>query len=219
MRKLVRSITRHISLEELANTITHGFGLVCSLTGLAILLTLAFLRGGKWQIISCAIYGLSLVTLYTASTLYHGITSPRVKHVFLIFDHSAIYLLIAGTYTPFLLVNIRGSWGWSLFFVMWGIATAGVLFKLYFAERFPIFSTSLYLLMGWLGVIAAKPLYSHVPSIALVWIVAGGLAYSVGVIFYAWKKLPYNHLIWHLFVMAGSACHFVAVLYSVFPRA
>jgi hemolysin III len=214
-----RGITRHIRADELANTLTHGLGLVSSIVGFVILLFLAITRGGRWQILGCAIFGATLVCLYAASTFYHGTSSPRAKRALMIFDHSAIYLLIAGTYTPFLLVNLHGSWGWSLFAVIWTMAVAGVLFKLWFADRFPIISVSAYVAMGWLGVIAGHQVYLHVPLTGVVWIVLGGLAYSVGVIFYACKKIPYHHVIWHLLVMTGSACHYVAILYSIFPHA
>ena len=214
-----RAITKHITVEELPNALTHGFGLLCSILGFIVLLVVTLIRGGKWQIISCAIYGATLICVYAASTLYHGVSSPRWKKGFLLFDHCAIYLLIAGTYTPFLLVNLRGGWGWPMFGVIWGIAVSGVLFKLLFADRFPILSVALYLGMGWLGIIAAKQVYIHVPSIGLVWIFAGAFAYSIGVIFYACKKIPHHHVIWHLLVMAGSGCHYIAILYSVFPPA
>lgn len=212
-------LARHITADELANTITHGFGLIGSIVGFIVLLILAILRCGKWQIVGCAIFGVTLVCLYAASTLYHGISSPRAKRALMIFDHSAIYLLIAGTYTPFLLVNLRGSWGWSLLAVIWSMAVVGILFKLWFADRFPVISVSAYVVMGWLGVLAAHQVYTHVPLAGVVWIVLGGLAYTIGVIFYACKRIPHHHVIWHLLVMAGSACHYIAVLYSVFPRA
>jgi hemolysin III len=214
-----RAVTKHITVEELPNALTHGFGLLCSILGFLVLLAVTLIRGGKWQIISCAIYGLTLICVYAASTLYHGVSSPRWKKGFLLFDHCAIYLLIAGTYTPFLLVNLRGGWGWPMFGVIWGIAVSGVLFKLLFADRFPIFSVAMYLGMGWLGIVAAKQVYVHVPSIGLAWIFAGAFAYSIGVIFYACKKIPHHHVIWHLLVMAGSGCHYIAILYSVFPPA
>ena len=214
-----RAVTKHITVEELPNTLTHGFGLLCSILGFVVLLAITLIRGGKWQVISCAIYGVTLICVYAASTLYHGVSSPRWKKGFLLFDHCAIYLLIAGTYTPFLLVNLRGGWGWPMFGLIWGIAVSGVLFKLLFADRFPIFSVALYLGMGWLGIVAAKEVYIHVPSIGLVWIFAGAFAYSIGVIFYACKKIPHHHVIWHLLVMAGSGCHYIAILYSVFPPA
>jgi hemolysin III len=214
-----RAVTKHITVEELPNALTHGFGLLCSILGFVVLLAITLIRGGKWQLISCAIYGVTLICVYAASTLYHGVSSPRWKKGFLLFDHCAIYLLIAGTYTPFLLVNLRGGWGWPMFGLIWGIAVSGVLFKLLFADRFPILSVALYLGMGWLGIVAAKEVYIHVPSIGLLWIFAGALAYSVGVIFYACKKIPHHHVIWHLLVMAGSGCHYIAILYSVFPPA
>lgn len=207
---------RH-SVEEVANTITHGIGLLLSVVGFVVLLVLAALRGTAWHIVACSIYGATLISLYTASTLYHAVISPRVKRALRIFDHSAIYLLIAGTYTPFLLVSLRGPWGWSLFGVIWGLALAGVLFKFWFVERFVILSTAVYIAMGWLVVIAAKPVITHVPFTALIWLLAGGLAYTGGVIFFAAKRIPYSHAIWHLFVLAGSICHYFAVLSTVIP--
>lgn len=206
------------SIEELANAITHGVGLVLSLIGFAVLLVLALMRGGPWQIAGCAIYGVTLVSLYAASTLYHSASSPRLKRALLIFDHCAIYLLIAGTYTPFLLVNLRGPWGWSLFGVVWGLALAGVLFKFWFAGHFPILSTSFYVLMSWVGLVAVKPVLAHIPSTGLLWLAVGGLMYMLGVVFYAIRKIPFNHVIWHLLVMAGSTCHYVAILYAIFPQ-
>ena len=214
-----RTLRHQITADEVANTLTHGIGLACSILGFILLLVLAIVRGGAWQVLGCAIYGATLVCLYAASTFYHAVSSPRAKRALHIFDHCAIFLLIAGTYTPFLLVNLHGSWGWSLFAVIWAIAAFGILFKLWFADRFPIFSVSAYVAMGWLGVIAARQVYTHVPLAGIVWIVLGALAYSIGVIFYACKKIPHHHVIWHLLVMAGSTCHYLAVLCSVFPRA
>ncbi len=216
MSKLMpRALAHRISAEELANTITHGIGLALSIAGFVVLLVLAALRGSPRHIVSCAIYGATLVCLYAASTLYHGIPSPRRKRALRVFDHCAIYLFIAGTYTPFLLVNLRGGWGWSLLGIVWGLAMAGIVFKFRFVDHFPFLSTVVYLLMGWLAVIALKPLLASVPASGLLWLLAGGMLYTLGVVFYAWKRLPYNHLIWHLFVLAGSTCHYVAVLYSV----
>ena len=207
---------RH-SLEEIANAITHGIGLLLSIAGFVVLLVLAALRGTAWHIVACSIYGATLICLYTASTLYHAVISPRVKRALRIFDHSAIYLLISGTYTPFLLVSLRGPWGWSLFGVIWGLALVGVLFKFWFVERFAILSTAVYIAMGWLVVIAAKPVITHLPLTAIIWLLAGGLAYTGGVIFFAAKRIPYSHAIWHLFVLAGSICHYFAVLSTVIP--
>jgi len=212
---MTNAVRSHDPLEELANAITHGVGLVFSIIGFVILLALAMMRGGPWQIAGCAIYGVTLVCLYAASTLYHSVLSPRFKRALLIFDHCAIYSLIAGTYTPFLLVNLRGPWGWSLFGVMWGLALGGILFKLWFVDHFPIMSTSFYVLMAWAGVVAVKPVLAHVPAAGLFWLVVGGLMYMLGVVFYASKRIPHHHAIWHIFVMGGSTCHYVAVLYAV----
>ena len=208
-------LTNRISLEELANSVTHGVGLILSIAGFIVLLVLAAMRGSAWRIVGCAIYGVTLVCLYTASTLYHGIQLTHRKRILKIFDHSAIYLLIAGTYTPFLLVNLRGAWGWSLLGIVWALALVGVLFKFWFVDRFKIASTAIYLLMGWLAVIAIKPIFVLVPRVGLIWLIAGGLMYTIGVVFFASKRIPYSHVIWHVFVMAGSICHYVAVLYSV----
>lgn len=211
----MRRISTRLSTEELVNTLTHGVGLVLSIAGFAVLLSLAIMRGGAWRIVSCAIYGSTLVCLYTASTLYHSSRSRRMKRILRVCDHSAIYLLIAGTYTPFLLVNLRGGWGWSLFGVVWGLAMAGILFKVWFVEHFSVLSTAVYLLMGWLAVLAIKPMVRSVPLSGFLWLLAGGVLYTMGVVFFAWKKVPHNHAIWHGFVLAGSACHYFAVLCSV----
>jgi hemolysin III len=207
-----------LSSEELANSLTHGVGLMLSIAGFIVLVALAAMRGSAWRIVSCAVYGSTLICLYTASTLYHSIRSRRLKRVLRVCDHSAIYLLIAGTYTPFLLVNMRGSWGWSLFAVIWGLAMAGILFKVWFVEHLSVLSTAVYLLMGWLALLAIKPMLLAVPLSGLLWLLAGGVLYTMGVVFYAWKIVPYNHAIWHGFVLAGSTCHYFAVLCSViFP--
>ena len=203
--------------EETINAVTHGLGAVLGTAGLALLVVSAVLRGDAWHIVSCAIYGATLVLLFTSSTLYHSCRGPRVKHAFRIVDHSSIYLLIAGTYTPFLLVNLRGGWGWSLFAVVWGLALAGIVFQVFFVDRFRLAQTLIYLGMGWLVVVAVKPLLANVPRPGLLWLLAGGLFYSLGAVFYLWKKLPYHHGIWHLFVLAGSACHYFAILLYVIP--
>ena len=208
------------TLEEIANTVTHGIGLLLSIAGFVVLLVFAILRGTAWHVVACSIYGATLICLYSASTLYHAAVSARLKRALRIFDHSAIYLLIAGTYTPFLLLNLRGPWGWSLFGAIWGLALAGILFKFWFVGHWEHLSTAIYVLMGWLALIATKPVLAHVPSTTLLWLLAGGLFYSGGVIFYVWKRLPYSHAVWHVFVLAGSTCHYFAVLRCVLaPRA
>ena len=211
----VEQSSRRLSLEEIVNSTTHGVGLVLSVAGFVVLLAMAIRHGTAWHVVGCAIYGSTLICLYLASTLYHGIPSPRLKRALRILDHSAIYLLIAGTYTPFLLVNLRGGWGWSLLGIVWGCAMAGIVFKFWFVDHFKVLSTVLYLVMGWLVVVAAKPLLTHVSAVGLRWLIAGGVMYTVGVVFYASRKVPYNHAIWHVFVMVGSVCHYLAVLYAV----
>jgi len=204
-------------IDELLNCITHGVGLALSVTGFAVLLVLAIVRGNAWQITGCTVYGASLVFLYAASTLYHSLRSPRARHVLKVLDHSAIYLLIAGTYTPFTLVNLRGFWGWLLFGVVWSICLIGVLFKVFFVNRLVVVSTILYVLMGWVCVIAIKPLLTLVPTGGIAWLLAGGLFYTGGVFFFANKRVPFSHAIWHVFVLAGSVCHYFAVVFYVLP--
>jgi hemolysin III len=211
---------RALSLsEEIANSVTHGAGLVASVAGLVVLVTAAVRRGDAWLITSCVIYASTLVLLYAASTLYHSLAATRARHVFQIIDHSAIYLLIAGTYTPFALVNLRGPWGWTLLVIVWALAVAGVAAKAVFGPRWPIVSTVLYIAMGWTAVVAFKPMMLHVAPAGIAWLVAGGLAYTGGIAFFAWDRLRYNHAMWHLFVLSGSICHFVAVLFYVVPSA
>jgi hemolysin III len=208
---------KRIDYEELANSLTHGVGLALSLAGLVILIVVAALHGGVLRIVSCTVYGITLVCLYAASTIYHSVSTPGWKRVLRIVDHSCIYLLIAGTYTPFTLVILRGSWGWTVFGVVWTLALGGILFKLWFVDRFPIASTIFYLLMGWLAVVAVKPMISAVPTHALFWLLAGGLSYSAGVIFFAMPKRRYSHAVWHGFVLSGSIFHYVAILHYVAP--
>ena len=209
--------SRFWSWEEFANSLTHGFGLLLSLCGAPILVALAARKGNGWHVLSCSIYGASAIILYTASTLYHALPRPDWKRLLRLCDHAAIYLMIAGTYTPFLLITLQGRLGWLLFGLLWGLALAGIVFKVFFLGRFKILSTLGYLGMGWLAVIVIKPLLAHLPFAGFMWILAGGLAYSFGLIFYAWKRLPYHHAIWHLFVLAGSVCHYFAVLFYVLP--
>jgi hemolysin III len=201
--------------EETINAWTHGLGALLSLAGLVVLVIMAARYGDAWHIVSCSIYGATLVLLFSSSALYHSCRSERAKHICRIIDHASIYLLIAGTYTPFLLVNLRGGWGWSLFGVIWGLALAGIVFQVFFVSRFRVLQTVIYLLMGWLVVIAVKPLLTRVALPGLLWLLAGGLSYTVGALFYLWKKLHYHHAVWHLFVLAGSICHYFAILFYV----
>ena len=201
--------------EELAHSITHGVGLLAAVAGLVVLTVLASATGDPWRITACAIYASTLVLLYAASTLYHSLSATKARAVLRVLDHSAIFLLIAGTYTPFALVSLRGPWGWTLLAIVWGLAVVGVTAKAVFGARWPVVSTAIYLAMGWTAVIAVKPIVTHVPPGAIAWLLAGGLAYTGGVVFYAWTRLRYSHAIWHLFVLAGSACHYIAVVLYV----
>ncbi|MBI1742001.1 hemolysin III family protein [Candidatus Acetothermia bacterium] len=210
---------KHYSVgEELANSITHGIGIGLSLAGGILLVVLAAVYGDVWRIVSFSIFASSLVTLYLASTLYHSLRNPRVKQIFRIIDHAAIYLLIAGTYTPFLLVSLRGAWGWTLLGVIWGLALLGIAFKTLFIHKFRRLSTIVYIGMGWLCLVALHEMLIRIPVGGLIWLAAGGIFYTMGVIFYVWRRLPYHHAVWHLFVLAGSTCHYLAVLFYLLPR-
>lgn len=210
---------RRLSLgEEIANSATHGAGLVAFVIGLPVLVGTAAERGDALQIVGCGVFASCLVLLYLASTIYHALPPSRAKRLFRLFDHIAIYLVIAGSYTPFLLGVLRGPFGWTLCAVVWGLAALGILHKLLLGMRFPQASTAFYLGMGWLAVVAIGPIAGQLPASGLAWLAAGGLLYTVGVVFFAWERLRYGHVVWHLFVLAGSACHFVAVLrYATLP--
>jgi len=198
--------------EEVANGITHGIGLLLSIAGLVLLVVRAARYGNAWHIVSYSIFGSTMVLLYLASTTYHSVQNPRAKAFLKIIDHSAIFLLIAGTYTPFVLVALRGAWGWSLFGVIWGLAIMGIIFKSLFIHRFRMLSVFLYIAMGWLVVIAMPQIIQHLNRTALTFLIIGGLSYTLGTIFYAWKNLPFAHAVWHLFVLGGTITHFFAVL-------
>ncbi|WP_373048368.1 PAQR family membrane homeostasis protein TrhA [Vulgatibacter sp.] len=197
--------------EESWNAGTHAVGTVLGLAGAAALVTTAAASGDPWRIVSVAVFGTTLVLLYLASTLYHATRTPAAKARLRILDHASIYLLIAGTYTPFTLLPLRGGWGWSLFGVVWGLAAVGVVAKLFLTGRFRLLSTLLYVGLGWVVVVAIVPLVERVHAASLAWLFAGGLTYTLGTLFYVSRRLPYAHAIWHLFVLGGSACHTVAV--------
>jgi hemolysin III len=203
--------------EELANALSHGLGIVLSLAAVTLLAVFAALNGTARHIVSFSIYGATLVLLYTASTLYHSFRNPRAKQILRVCDHAAIYLLIAGTYTPFALVVFHGAFGWTLFGLAWGMAATGVLLKLLFVGRFHGVAVGLYIAMGWLIVIGIKPLIQSVPGPGLALLVVGGLLYTGGVAFYANKRIPWNHAIWHLFVLGGRVCQFFAILFYALP--
>ncbi|HRQ64826.1 MAG TPA: hemolysin III family protein [Xanthomonadaceae bacterium] len=208
-----------ISREELANALTHGAGLLASVAGGAVLIAMAALFGSASQIVSAVVFVATLILLYTASTLYHAARHDRLKAQLKVLDHCAIFILIAGTYTPFTLVGLKGGWGWTLFGLVWTLAVLGVVFKLFFTGRFHRTSTVLYVAMGWLALIAIGPLVNALPAWTLGWLLAGGIAYTAGTAFYHNERVPYAHAIWHLFVLAGSVLHFIAVASLVVPAA
>jgi hemolysin III len=208
------TIARRYSLgEEIANSVTHGIGTALSVAALVLLVVFAIQNRDTWQIVSFSIYGTSLIVLYLASTLYHAFTNEKVKNFFQIMDHSCIFLLIAGTYTPPTLIAMRGSWGWTLFTVIWALAVGGLIFEAMNIGKYKIISVIIYVTMGWLALAAIKPMLAALPPGLFKWIIIGGLFYTSGIIFYACKKIPYNHAIWHLFVLGGSITHFFGILY------
>lgn len=203
---------------EIANSVTHGLGTALAIAALVIMIVFAALNGSARHVVAVSIFGASLVVLYAMSTLYHAVRGPRAKKVFHILDHAAIFLLIAGTYTPYCLATLRGAWGWSLFGVVWGLAAIGVTLKAVFGPRMRWLSTLVYLLMGWIVLVALSPLARALPTGGLVTLFGGGVFYTLGVVFYTWKGLKYHHAIWHIFVMLGSASHVASVFLYVIPH-
>ena len=203
--------------EEIAASVTHGIGTALSIAGLVIVLSTAFVNGDLTHVLSAAIYGASLVLLYLASTLYHAIQHPAAKRVLKVLDHASIYLLIAGTYTPFTLITLRGPWGWSIFGVIWGLAILGMSLEAFWVFRPRWTSVVIYVAMGWMGVIAIQPLIASLAGPGVWLLIAGGMAYTIGTAFYVWASVRYTHAIWHLWVIAGSVLHFFAILYFVLP--
>ncbi len=199
--------------EEIANSVSHGVGLMAAASAIPVLVASAVRRGATASIAGVGVFAATVVLLYLTSTLYHALPRNRAKRVFRVLDHSAIFLLIAGTYTPFTLGALRGPWGWTLFGLVWGLALAGVVLKALGGARFPRLSMCLYLGMGWLVLIAVKPLWLRIPPAGLLWLLTGGLAYTAGVAFFAVARTRYTHFVWHLFVLAGTTCHFIAVLW------
>ncbi|SES76266.1 hemolysin III [Nitrosospira multiformis] len=211
---LVRLRREQSQGEEIANSISHGIGLVAALVGTPFLITQAARHGNVGFVIGASLFSATTIFLYLASTLYHALPIGKSKRVFRVLEHSAIFLLIAGTYTPFTLGVLHGVWGWILLSIIWSLAAAGVVLKVFYGTSFPILSTSLYLLMGWMVVITADILVAKMPTPGLLWLIAGGLSYTVGVVFFAIdSRLQYAHLIWHLFVLTGTTCHYFAVLW------
>ena len=213
MSQVVTSRRRAQSLgEEIANSVSHGVGLLAAVAAAPVLIVDAAQRGGPTGVIGASVFASTVGLLYLASVLYHALPPNRAKRVFEVLDHGAIFLLIAGTYTPFTLGVLHGAWGWSLLGLVWSLALAGVVLKAICGVRYPRFSVGLYLAMGWVVLIAVKPLWLRMPAEGLFWLLSGGIAYTAGVAFYAAKRVRYSHFVWHLFVLAGTACHFIAVL-------
>ncbi len=212
-------IPRYSFGDELASSVIHGVGIVLSIAGLAMLVAFAVLHGNALTVVACAVFGSSLVLLYTASTLYHSISVAAAKPALRALDHIAIYVLIAGTYTPFTLIALPGAWGWSLFVSVWALALVGSALELGLLKRYHKLAVLLYVGMGWIGMIAFKPLSEHLQNGGMLLLIGGGVAYTAGVPFYLWRRLPYHHALWHVFVLAGSVLHFLAVLLYVIPDA
>ncbi len=210
-------ITYYEKKEEKLNVISHGIGLILSISALVLLVVYASIFGSAWHIVSFSIYGASLIVLYLASTFYHYVQSPKLRHRLNIFDHAAIYVLIAGTYTPFALIVLKGWVGWTIFGVSWGLAVSGVVLKLFYTGKYDKISTIAYVLMGWLVIFAIKPLVTNLPFEGLMWLLSGGLFYTVGALLYSIKRIRYNHAIFHIFVLLGSFSHFIAVFFYVLP--
>ncbi|MEN8140668.1 MAG: hemolysin III family protein [Thermodesulfobacteriota bacterium] len=208
---------RYSNSEEVANSITHGIGALLAIAALGVLTAYSTLKGNAVHIVSCSIFGATLIFQYLSSTLYHSISQIRAKSILRMFDHIAIVLLIAGTYTPFALICLQGTWGWSIFGTIWGLALMGIIFEVTPLKKHRFALVSLYISMGWVIIIAIRPLFQSLDFRGFVLLVLGGLVYTLGVTFYVWKKLPYSHAIWHLFVLGGSTLHFFAILFYVIP--
>jgi hemolysin III len=212
-----KDITYYEPKEEKFNIISHAVGLILSIAALVLLVVYSSIYGSAWHIVSFSIYGVSLIVLYSASTFYHYVQSPKLRYRLNIFDHSAIYVLIAGTYTPFTLVVLNGWVGWTIFGVSWGLALIGIILKLFFTGKYDKISTFAYVLMGWVVIFAIKPLVENLAFEGLMWLLAGGIFYTVGAILYSIKRIKYNHAIFHIFVLLGSFAHFIAIFFYVLP--
>ncbi|MCF6214490.1 MAG: hemolysin III family protein [Flavobacteriaceae bacterium] len=210
-----KNIKYYPPLEEKINVLSHGFGFILSVLATVFLVVGASLNGTVWHVVSFSIYGASLIILYLASTLYHNAKKPKLRRRLNVFDHASIYVLIAGTYTPFALVTLNGVWGWTIFGITWGLALAGIILKLFFTGKYDILSTVMYILMGWVVLVAIKPLVNNLAFEGVMWLFAGGISYTIGAVLYSIEKIKYNHAIFHLLVLLGSFCHFMAVYFYV----
>ncbi len=215
----MKGIKHYSPIEEKINIVSHAIGFVLSIVALVLLVARAIQYGNAWHIVSFSIFGFSLMILYAASTFYHSAQSPALRNRLHIVDHASIYVLIAGTYTPFTLVTLNGSTGWVLFGISWGLALTGLILKLFFTGKYNIISTIMYVFMGWIIVFAIKPLIHHLPLEGLLWLFAGGISYTMGAILYSIDSIKFNHAIFHLLVLMGSFCHFMSVYFYVLPIA
>ncbi len=215
--KAIRGIKYYSPMEEKFNILSHAIGFILSIVAFVLLVVHADLHGDVWQIVSCGIFGASLIILYAASTFYHGAKRPELRNRLKIIDHASIYVLIAGTYTPFTLITLSGTIGWVIFGTSWGLALTGIILKLFFTGKYNLISTIMYILMGWIIVIAIKPLINNLPLEGFLWLLAGGISYTIGAILYSIKKIKFNHAIFHMFVLVGSSCHFISVFFYVIP--
>ena len=204
-------------IEEKINIISHATGFILSVVALVLLVTHASLHGDVWHIVSFSIFGASLIILYAASTFYHSAKKPELRKRLKIIDHASIYVLVAGSYTPFTLITLNGTLGWVIFGSSWGLAITGIILKLFFTGKYNLISTSMYVFMGWVIVFALKPLINNLPSEGFLWLLAGGISYTLGAILYSIKKIRFNHAIFHMFVLTGSFCHFISVYFYVLP--
>jgi len=215
--KDIERIKYYSPIEEKINIISHAIGFILSIVAFVLLVTHANLHGDVWHIVSFSIFGASLIILYAASTFYHSAKKPELRNRLKIIDHASIYILIAGTYTPFTLVTLNGTIGWVIFGTSWGLALTGIILKLFFTGKYNLISTIMYVLMGWVIVFAIKPLINNLPLEGLLWLIAGGISYTIGAILYSIKKIKFNHAIFHMFVLLGSFCHFMSVFFYVLP--
>ena len=216
--KEIEGIKHYSPLEEKTNIISHAIGFILSIVALVLLVTHANQYGNIWHVVSFSIFGASLIVLYGASTFYHSTKKPELRSRLRVLDHASIYVLIAGSYTPFTLVTLNGPLGWSILGIAWGMALTGTILKLFFTGRYKLISTLMYVFMGWIIIFAIKPIFNNLPLEGFLWLVAGGMSYTIGAIIYSIKKIKFNHAIFHIFVLMGSVCHFVSVFFYVLPR-
>ena len=216
--KDTEGIKHYSQLEEKINITTHAIGFILSIVALVLLCTRASLHGDVWHVVSFVIFGASLLVLYMASTFYHSAKKKKLRSRLRVIDHASIYVLIAGTYTPFTLVTLKGPTGWAIFGISWGLALTGIIIKLFFTGKYNLISTLMYIFMGWIIIFAIKPLISKLSSDGLLWLVAGGMSYTIGAIIYSIKKIKFSHAFFHILVLIGSGCHFVSVFFYIIPR-